>query len=116
MKVQVADFHSPHDVILQSLVPHVDPVVGTELALAVEVHVDVEAIGDHTARPQRELLVESGRRKTTLATRGWIRDVRGRAVQVAQPVEACFQVSVELDVEVGVPSQVAQVRPRKGGE
>ena len=74
------------DVVLESLIPDLQVVVGVELPAAVEIHVHVQPLAHDAAGAHRVLRHGTDRRESSPASRDRLLPVDRRARQIAEPV------------------------------
>ncbi len=110
----VARFDAAQHLVFKSLVPDVEIVVGVELALAVEVHVDVQPLADDAGAANRVLRVRRYCRESRIAPGQRELDLLRRASQVAELIRLELQPQVELHAELGVRGG-GEGRRRGGG-
>src|SRR5688572_7742113 len=83
----IADVQPAEDLVLETLVKHVDVVARRELPLGVIVHVDVDSLRENAAGADGQLLSNAWRGKPGAASRHWIGKIERRAVLVFQAIE-----------------------------
>ncbi len=116
----VTGLDAPQHLVLQTLVPHLQIVVGVELALTVEVDIDVQPPPHDTGRADRVLRIGTDRRESRGAPRQCELPVLRRAAQVAKLIGLELEAHVELHAEVGVGAEQPALargleRRRRGG-
>ena len=92
----VARFDPAQDLVLQPLVPDVQVVVGVELPLAVEIHVDMQPLADDAARADRILRIRRDRRESGVASRERRLLLLRGAAQVAELVRLELQPKIQV--------------------
>ncbi len=98
----VAHFDAPQNLVLETLVKHVDVVVRAELPLRVEIHIHVDPITHDATGAHQKLLVEGRGREPALASQRGIVHVGRRAAFVSEPVHLQLQSGPHVQTEVRV--------------
>jgi len=97
-----AHVHPPDDLVLQSLVVDLDVVVGREVPLGIQVHVDVDPAPEETTALEVELIVQARRLEPAPATGVGIERERGRTALFPDPGGPDLEPGLTVDREVGV--------------
>src|SRR4029453_18232295 len=103
LEIDRADLHPLHDLVLQPFVVHLDIVVGVEVAIVVVVNVEMEPLGDQSAGPEGDVVVEAGGSKPAAAAGAWIQQLVGRAALISEPVGPQLEPYRSLEAQVGDP-------------
>src|SRR6266516_4227454 len=113
----VADLDPPQHLVFQALVPDLEVVVGIELALAVEVDVQVQAAPHDARRADRVLRHGADRGESRVAARERQLLLERRALEVLKPVGAELEAQPELHPDLGAerPSDRSQGGRGRGG-
>ena len=99
-KGDVAGFDALQDVVLEAFVPDPEIVVGVELALAVEIDVDVQPLPHHAGGADRVLRHGADGGEADPAPRDRLLLLDRRALQVLKPVRLELEAHVELHAQI----------------
>src|SRR2546422_4192155 len=99
MERQVPGFDAPQDLVLQALIPDVKVVVGVELPLAVEIHVDMQPLADDPGGTDGILRIGRDRRESGAAAGERALLLLRRAPQVAELILLELEPQIQIHAE-----------------
>ena len=115
-KVTVPTSTRLEDLVLEALVVHLEVVVGAEVAVVVEIDVEVNAAAEQAGGTEIDVVVEPRGLEAAAAAGVGIEKLDRAAALVPHPVGSELEADLAIDPEIGVlPGEAQRSPPRRFG-